>query len=334
MTIRERAEDVERHSLSEYAVLSADSKGRQTQEPECDMRTCFQHDVDRITYSKAFRRLKHKTQVFLQPEGDHYRTRLTHTLEVTRIARTIACALFINEDLTEAIALGHDLGHTPFGHAGEQALDEVVPGGFTHNGQSLRVVDRLEKNGAGLNLTDEVRDGIVCHCGPIRAQTLEGRVVHYADRIGYISHDIDDAIRAGILKSSDIPAHLRDTLGDSLSSRINTLVRDIVGQSAGHNDILMSAHIHSSMLELREFMFERVYRNSAAKTEESKARDILKKLYEYYTVHMDELPTDYRDICEQEGVPRAVCDYIAGMTDRYAVAKYVELFIPKGWGIL
>lgn len=334
MTIRERTEELESRTLSAYAVLCARSKGRMRPEPEDDMRTCFQHDVDRITYSKAFRRLKHKTQVFLQPEGDHYRTRLTHTLEVTRIARTIACALSLNEDLTEAIALGHDLGHTPFGHAGEQALNEVVEGGFTHNGQSLRVVDRLEKDGTGLNLTWEVRDGIVCHRGGTRAQTLEGRVVHYADRIGYISHDIDDAIRAGILKSGDIPVHLRSALGDCLSSRINTLVRDVVGQSTGCNDILMSPHIHGSMMELREFMFDHVYRNSAAKTEESKARDILKKLYAYYTEHMDELPAEYRKICGQEGVQRAVCDYIAGMTDRYAVAKYSELYVPKGWGIL
>jgi dGTPase len=334
MTIRERTEEWERRSLSQYASLSAESKGRQRAEEACDMRTCYQRDVDRITYCKAFRRLKHKTQVFLQPEGDHYRTRLTHTLEVSRIARTIARSLGLNEDLTEAIALGHDLGHTPFGHAGEQELSKLVPGGFSHNSQSLRVVELLEGNGRGLNLTWEVRDGILNHCGDGKAETLEGRVVHLADRIGYISHDIDDAIRAGILKDSDIPEHLRRSLGDTHSKRIDTLVRDVVRMSEGKADVIMSEGIGDDMTSLRGFMFERVYRNPVAKGEEFKARDILNKLYCYYTEHVDELPADQMMLSAREGVERAVCDYIAGMTDHFAVSEFARVFVPKGWEIL
>jgi dGTPase len=334
MTIRERTEELEKQTLSAYAQLSIKSGGRLKPEPECDIRTCFQRDVDRITYSKAFRRLKHKTQVFLKPEGDHYRTRLTHTLEVSRIARTIARSLRLNEDLTEAISLGHDLGHTPFGHAGEQALNEIVPGGFSHNGQSLHVVEVLENDGRGLNLTFEVRDGILNHCGGGKAQTLEGRVVHFADRIGYISHDIDDAIRAGILKNGDIPEKLRLSLGDTHSKRIDALVRDIIAESTDKDDICMSGPLLTDMLTLREFLFERVYRNPTAKGEESKARDILKKLYCYYTEHVDELPADQIMLSAREGVERVVCDYIAGMTDHFAVSEFARVFVPKGWEIL
>lgn len=331
MTIRQRTQAYEAQTLSPRATQSAYSRGRTTPEPECDIRTCFQRDVDRITYSKAFRRLKHKTQVFLQPEGDHYRTRLTHTLEVSRIARTLARALRLNEDLTEAIALGHDLGHTPFGHAGEQALNEVS-GDFTHNGQSLRVVQVLEQGGRGLNLTQEVQDGILCHCGEQRAGTPEGCVVHYADRIGYISHDIDDAIRAGIIRDTDIPRDLIEALGGTLSRRIDTLVRDLIDNSA--REIDMSEGIYAQMMRLREFMFERVYRNPVAKGEEHKAKDIVKRLYHHYRSDLSRLPEEYRRLAEIYGAERAVCDYIAGMTDRFAVNKFSELFIPKGWGML
>ena len=284
-------------------------------------------------YSKAFRRLKHKTQVFLQPLGDHYRTRMTHTLEVSRIARTIARALALNEDLTEAIALGHDLGHTPFGHAGERLLNELMPGGFAHYQQSLRVVDRLEKDGAGLNLTWEVRNGIVCHTRGQQAATLEGQVVRLADQIAYINHDIDDAMRAGILTNDDIPREISDVLGETHRERINTLVTDMIFHSRGTGELGMTPEIEQTMQALRQFMFERVYKNPVAKGEESKARRILQELYTYYIAHPEALPQDFQPQLTFEGLPRVVCDYIAGMTDKYAMYKYDELFIPTGWQV-
>ena len=332
MLPRERTEQNELLTLAPYATFASRSLGRERPEEECDLRTCFQRDVDRVTHCPAFRRLKHKTQVFLSPEGDHYRTRLTHTLEVQRISRTIARALQLNEDLTEAIALGHDLGHTPFGHAGENALREVVPGGFEHNEQSARVVEKLEREGAGLNLSREVVDGILCHTGPKQADTLEGRIVHIADRIAYINHDIDDAIRAEILREEEIPSHLREVLGKNYSDRIDTMVKDVVQASDGAK-ITMSAPIGKATDELREFLFEHVYRNPVAKGEESKARSMLLHLYSYLTNDPARLPADQQFFVERDGVERAVCDYIASMTDHFAVDFYERLFIPKGWAL-
>ena len=333
MTIRDRLEEQERQLLSPLACLSSASRGRARPEAECAMRTCFQRDVDRIVHCKAFRRLKHKTQVFLEPEGDHYRTRMTHTLEVTRIARTIARGLQLNEDLAEAAALGHDLGHTPFGHAGERVLNEIMPGGFRHNEQSLRVVERLEKNGDGLNLTWEVRRGILCHTGPDRAETLEGQLLNLADKIAYINHDIDDAMRGGIIFPTDIPLHLQQALGYTHAQRINTLTLDVVEASARAGAICQSEPVHQAMHELREFRFEAVYHNPVAKGEESKAQDMLARLFEYYAKDPDRLPDDFQDIRFREGAERAVCDYIAGMTDKYAVEKYAEAYIPKAWQV-
>jgi dGTPase len=333
MTIRERTEENERILLGPRACLAAESKGRARPEEECQMRTCFQRDVDRIIHCKAFRRLKHKTQVFLEPEGDHYRTRMTHTLEVARIARTIARGLRLNEDLTEAAALGHDLGHTPFGHAGERVLNEIMDGGFEHNIQSLRVVDLLEKNGDGLNLTYEVRRGILCHTGSDRAETLEGQILKLADQIAYINHDIDDAMRGGIIYPTDIPLYLQQALGYTHAQRINTLTLDVVEASQDAPTICQSEAVGQAMHELREFMFEAVYRNPVAKGEESKAQDMLARLYEYYVKSPDRLPGDFQDIRFKEGPERAVCDYIAGMTDKYAVEQYGELFIPKAWTV-
>ena len=333
MTPREHREQVEASLLGPRACRAKDSRGRQRPEEECSIRTCFQRDIDRIVYSKSFRRLKHKTQVFLQPEGDHYRTRMTHTLEVNRIARTIARALSLNEDLTEAVALGHDLGHTPFGHAGERVLNEIVPGGFRHNEQSLRVVDRLEKDGEGLNLTWEVRRGILCHTGPDRAETLEGRLLRLADKIAYINHDIDDAIRGKIIYPMDIPLAVSQVLGFTHDQRINTLTVDIIEQSAGKDDIFQSEPCREAMHQLREFMFEYVYRNPVAKGEEGKAQDMLRRLFEYYVKEPDKLPPEYQDIRYEEGVERAVCDYISGMTDKYAVERFGEAFIPKSWSV-
>ena len=333
MTVRERTQQRERETLSPYACLSAQSKGRQVPVEECPTRTCFQRDIDRIVHSKAFRRLKHKTQVFLEPEGDHYRTRMTHTIEVSRIARTIARGLDLNEDLAEAAAYGHDLGHTPFGHAGERVLNEIMPGGFAHNEQSLRVVDRLEKDGEGLNLTYEVRRGILCHTGPYRAETLEGQLLRLADKIAYINHDIDDAIRGKIIYPMDIPLTVSQVLGFTHSERINTLTVDIMTQSAGKNEILQSPACRDAMHELREFMFEYVYRNPVAKGEEGKAQDMLRRLFEAYVKDPDKLPPEYQAIRVEEGVERAVCDYISGMTDKYAVEQFGDLFIPKSWSV-
>lgn len=328
--IREREEEM---LICERGVLARNSAGRAVPESECAVRTCFQRDVDRITHCKSFRRLKHKTQVFLQPEGDHYRTRLTHTLEVARIARTISRALRLNEDLTEAIALGHDLGHTPFGHAGERLLNSIVPGGFAHFRQSLRVVERLEKEGAGLNLTWEVRNGIERHTGGEDAATLEGQVVRLADKIAYINHDIEDALRGGVIYPIDIPLEVSQVLGFTHGERINALVVDAISASRGQDRICQSPQVGEAMAVLKEFMFANVYTNPIAKGEESKAQDMLKMLFGYYQKNPDELPADFQAIRLEEGVDRAVCDYIAGMTDPFAVSEYTRLFIPMGWGV-
>ena len=333
MTVRERTEEQENRTLSPQACHASESRGRAREAEPCPMRTCFQRDIDRVVHCKAFRRLKHKTQVFLQPEGDHYRTRMTHTLEVSRIARTIARGLRLNEDLTEAIALGHDLGHTPFGHAGERALDELVEGGFRHNEQSLRVVERLEQDGDGLNLTYEVRRGILCHTGPDIAETLEGQVVRLADKIAYINHDIDDAIRGGIIGPMDIPIELSNQLGFTHSDRIDMLVSDVVQVSDEQEKICQSEEIGAAMRELREFMFEAVYRNPVAKGEEGKAEEMLKRMFDAYRRNPDRLPPEFQDIRAREGVERAVCDYIAGMTDKFAVEMYGKLFIPMSWSV-
>ena len=333
MSVRLRLEDAELTFLSSHAQKSTQTKGRAFEEEDSDVRTCYQRDMDRIVHSKAFRRLMHKTQVFLQPEGDHYRTRMTHTIEVSRIARTIARALRLNEDLTEAIALGHDLGHTPFGHAGEQALSEVTGKPFCHNEQSLRVVDILEKDGRGLNLTYEVRMGILGHTGKYIPETWEGQIVRTSDRIAYINHDLDDAIRAGILKDTDIPREISYVLGESHKERINTLVMDMITYSLEENKLGMHEDVSRAMDDLRTFLFERVYRNPVAKGEEVKARAMIQALYEYYDKNPEKLPADFIPQLDFEGMPRVICDYIAGMTDKYCVAKYEELFIPSTWHV-
>ena len=335
MTIREQLERLEHRRLNPLSAFSDQSRGRPIPEMprENDVRTSYQRDTDRIVHSKAFRRLMHKTQVFLQPEGDHYRTRMTHTLEVARIARTITRGLNLNEDLAEAIAMGHDLGHTPFGHAGEIALSEVMGKPFCHNEQSLRVVDILEKDGAGLNLTHEVRLGILGHTGEYIPETLEGQIVRRSDQIAYVNHDIDDAIRAGILCNEDIPESITDVLGSTHSDRINTLVCDLILVSSEAGKIAMSPIVEKALQDLRSFMFERVYRNPVAKGEEKKAKAMLQRLYEYYIRHPDALPEDFHPQLSFDGMERTVCDYIAGMTDNYAVDKYTELFIPAGWHI-
>lgn len=329
--IREMIENVEANTLSPYATLAANSKGRKRFEEKDALRTDFQRDRDRIIHSKSFRRLKHKTQVFLSPESDHYRTRLTHTLEVSQIARTIARALRLNEDLTEAIALGHDLGHTPFGHAGERALDDCVPFDFTHYEQSVRVVEKLEKNFKGLNLTSEVINGILCHTKGKEADTLEGRIVRLADKIAYINHDIDDAIRAGVILESDIPTDISTFLGNSKSKRITSLVNSIVNNSK--DDIKMDLKTEEHFLKLHEFLFTSVYRNPVAKSEETKVDGIIKGLFNYYMQKPDRLPCEYLEIIRNEGLERAVADYIAGMTDHYAISFYSDIYIPKSWGI-
>lgn len=333
MTIREQSEQLERQILSPRACLSAASKGRAKPCTPCNMRTCFQRDVDRVVHCKSFRRLKHKTQMFLKPEGDHYRTRMTHTLEVSRIARTIARGLRLNEDLTEAIALAHDLGHTPFGHAGERAISRMVEGGFRHYEQSLRVVDRLENDGAGLNLCEEVRDGIVCHTIGEEAKTLEGQLVRYADQIAFINHDIDDAMRAGIIYPTDIPADLSRILGYTCSERIESLTMDIIETTGTGDHICMSPTVGGAMLELKDFMFANVYTNPYAKGEEGKAEYMISLLFEYYCKHNEDLPPEYQDILVREGVERAVTDYIAGMTDTYAAETFGKLYIPAGWAV-
>ena len=335
MTIREELERLEHRNLNPLAAFADESQGRIREEAlqEQDVRTCYQRDVDRIVHSKAFRRLMHKTQVFLRPEGDHYRTRMTHTLEVTRISRTIALALGLNVDLTEAIAMGHDLGHTPFGHAGEVALTECIGKPFRHNEQSLRVVDELENGGKGLNLTYEVRMGILGHTGTHIPETLEGQIVRRADRIAYVNHDIDDAIRAGILTPGDIPREVALVLGNTHGQRIDTLVCDAVVASREVGMIILSPEVEQALDELRSFMFENVYRNPVAKGEEKKAKAMLQRLYEYYIRHPEALPEDFHPQLSFDGMERTVCDYIAGMTDNYAVDKYTELFIPAGWQV-
>ncbi|MBR5642199.1 MAG: deoxyguanosinetriphosphate triphosphohydrolase [Firmicutes bacterium] len=335
MVLREELEKREYEMLSEFACKSAESRGRAVYEKPCDLRTDFQRDRDRIIHSKALRRLMHKTQVFLSPEGDHFRTRLTHTLEVAQIARTISRALGLNEDLTEAIALGHDLGHTPFGHNGEEFLNAIHPGGFAHNLQSLRVVDVIERNAAGrsMNLTAEVRDGIVNHTGPEWPFTLEGQVVRHSDRIAYINHDIDDAVRGGIIRAEDIPADCGAHLGADHRSRINTLVTDIVRSSEGKDHIVMSEDAAYYMNKLRDYMFKNVYRNPQVKlvSEMDKIRHLIESLYAYFLENSGELPAEYQSIIERDGVNEAVKDYIAGMTDRYAINIYSETFVPSGW---
>lgn len=331
MTIREQLEKRELEYLSPYAMLSKDSRGRDKDEPECDIRPVFQRDRDRILHCKAFRRLKQKTQVFLLPKGDHYRTRLTHTLEVSQNARTIAKALRLNEDLVEAIALGHDLGHTPFGHAGERALDHVYH--FRHNEQSVRVVEHLERQGEGLNLTWEVRDGILNHQTSGTPHTLEGQVLRLSDKIAYINHDIDDAIRGGILVEENIPKQIRKTLGSSGKERLDTMVHDVIVNSMDKPMISMSDEIGQAMAELRDFLFQYVYMNPKSKSEEDKAKHLIEQLYEYYITHFEILPKQFYDASFLPGNSKEqiVCDYIAGMTDHYAVKRYEEFFVPEAW---
>ena len=321
----------EKETLSKYAFLTEDTKGRDHTYTPSSMRTEFQRDRDKIIHSQSFRRLMHKTQVFLAPAGDHYRTRLTHTLEVTQIARTIARALRLNEDLTEAIALGHDLGHTPFGHAGERALQTCYDPEFTHYKQSKRVVEKLENGGAGLNLTWEVRDGIVNHTGKGMASTLEGIIVKYADRIAYINHDIDDACRAGVLKESDLPRKITDVLGKGHSERINTMVKSIVDSSYDRPYITMDGEVGKATNDLRDFLFENVYLNPIAKSEDAKSQELLIKLFEYYVKHPEKMPDSYRKNIDNEGIERCACDFISGMTDRYAIDTYTDLFVPRIW---
>lgn len=331
MEIRKMQEEWERQYLSPFASLSEKSRGRQNAEEECDVRTCFHRDRDRIIHSKAFRRMKDKTQVFLSPEGDHYRTRLTHTLEVSQIARTCASALRVNEQLTEAIALGHDLGHTPFGHAGEAELNKLASNGFEHSNQSLRVVDVVEKKGKGLNLTWEVRNGILNHQTKTMPDTMEGKIVRICDKIAYVNHDIDDAIRGQILKEEDLPKEYTELLGHSVRERLNTMIHDLIIHSMGKDDIQMSDPVFKALMGLRAFMFENVYRNPVAISEEKKARSLLAALFEYYISKPEELPEEYRMIADQDGTETAVCDYIAGMTDRYAVMTFQRLYQPKFW---
>lgn len=333
MTIREKTEKWELEFLSPYAAFSRDSRGRDRDEPPCDIRPVYQRDRDRILHCKAFRRLKHKTQVFLTPKGDHYRTRLTHTLEVAQNARTIARALRLNEDLTEAIALGHDLGHTPFGHAGERALNEVCSEGFAHYIQSVRIVERLEKGGRGLNLTWEVRDGIRNHQMTGKAATLEGVIVRYSDKIAYINHDVDDAIRGGIIRERDLPRAYTDILGHSTRERLNTMIHDIVDQSLDRKMIRMSEDVEYAFMGMRRFMFDNVYTNPKAKGEEQKAQNIVKELFHYYMDHPELLPKEYVERMWQSGETqeRSVSDYIAGMTDQYAISKFQEFFLPDSW---
>lgn len=335
LNIRQMLEKREHEILSPFAAFSDQSLGRDRQEEPCDIRPTYQRDRDRILHSKSFRRLKHKTQVFLAPEGDHYRTRLTHTLEVAQIARTIAKALLLNEDLTEAIALGHDLGHTPFGHAGERALNRICPIGFEHHLQSIRVVEFLENHGRGLNLSKEVRDGIMNHMSEGNPSTLEGKIVRFCDKIAYINHDIDDAIRGQIIKEEEIPGEYTEILGHSLGERLDTLIHDIVSNSYNRNDVIMSPQIETAMQNLREYMFQSVYMNKKAKGQEEQAERLLEQLFEYYEKHLEYLPEEYLQRMQQHNEPsyRVVCDYVAGMTDRYAVTKFKELMIPSAWSV-
>lgn len=331
MLPRERYEQLEQQMLSPRAALAVNSLGRARPVEPCPYRTVFQRDRDRILHSKAFRRLKRKTQVFLSPEGDHYRTRLTHTLEVSQIARTIARALRLNEDLTEAIALGHDLGHTPFGHAGERALNVLLPGGFRHYEQSVRVVERLENDGQGLNLTVETREGIRCHTSGPLSRTLEGRIVRLADKIAYLNHDMDDAIRAGLFGETDVPADIRAALGEGRSQRIDTLIAAVIENS--EEDIGLPPALQVYFDRLHAFMFEALYHNPVAKGEEGKVQVLVERLFDFFTAHPDRLPPLEQTIREKEGIERAACDFIASMSDTYAVETYETLFIPRGWQV-
>ena len=329
---REEREELEDRLVGPLGVRSRDTRGRERPEEECAVRTCFQRDADRIIHSKSFRRLKHKTQVFLQPEGDHYRTRLTHTLEVTRLSRVVARALMLNEDLAEAIALGHDLGHTPFGHAGERALNVIFSEGFRHYEQSLRVVDSIEKDGRGLNLCYETRIGILAHTTGHPDESREAKVVRLCDHVAYLNHDLDDAMRAGIVTERQVPALIREKLGERNSQRINTFIRDIIDQSrSGQVDI--SPDMQGVWVAFHNFMYENVYRNPVAKGEEAKVENILRGIWEHYHAHPDKLPADYQFIAERDGLERAVTDYVSGMTDDYAIEKYGEIFIPMAWSV-
>ncbi len=331
MNYRELFEKREKQTLSPFACCAVDTRGRQREITESDTRTAFCRDRDRIIHSKAFRRLKHKTQVFLRPTGDHYRTRLTHTLEVSQISRTIARCLFLNEDLTEAIALGHDLGHTPFGHAGERVLNDICPFEFRHNEQSVRVCTDLEKNGNGLNLTYEVLDGILCHTGKKHADTLEGQIVRIADKIAYINHDIDDAIRGGIIKESDLPERAVKILGSGHTPRINSMVMSVITASENEPKISMSPEIKEGFDILHTFLFSTVYLGSEAKTEEGKAQWIIERLYDYYNHNPEKMPSEYIALIEKYGTARVVCDYVSSMTDGFAVDNFQKLYIPKRW---
>ena len=336
MNIRESLEALEEQYLSPFASFSNRTRGRARLEPLCDIRPEYQRDRDRILHCKSFRRLKHKTQVFLAPEGDHYRTRLTHTLEVSQIARTIAKSLRLNESLTEAIALGHDLGHTPFGHSGEFILNQICEEGFAHYEQSVRVVEVLEKDGRGLNLTWEVRDGILNHRTAGHPDTLEGAIVRLSDKIAYINHDIDDAIRARMFTEEELPAVYTDILGHSVRERLNTMIHDIIFNSMDKPEITMSPGMEEAMKGLRSWMFENVYKNEIPKAEEGKAQQMIASLYEYYLKHVDRLPPEYRELMEKRGdtKSRVVCDYIAGMSDVYAIDQFEELFVPKRWNVM
>lgn len=334
MNVRESLEALEEQTLSPYASFSSRTRGRDQAEPLCDIRPEYQRDRDRILHCKAFRRLKHKTQVFLAPEGDHYRTRLTHTLEVSQIARTIAKSLRLNESLTEAIALGHDLGHTPFGHSGEAVLNQICEDGFTHYEQSVRIVEVLEKDGRGLNLTWEVRDGILNHRTAGHPSTLEGAIVRLSDKIAYINHDIDDAIRARMFAEEELPGEYTDVLGNSVRERLNRMIRDLILNSMDKPQIIMSADMEEAMKGLRRWMFENVYRNDIPKAEESKAQELIARLYEYYMKHADRLPMEYILLMVNgEKKSRVVCDYIAGMSDIYAIDQFEALFVPKQWNV-
>lgn len=335
MTVREEIEKREHKIFSPFAAFSDESKGRKVYEEHCDLRTVYQRDRDRILHCKSFRRLKHKTQVFLSPYGDHYRTRLTHTLEVSQIARTIARSLRLNEDLTEAIALGHDIGHTPFGHAGERALTEALNRPFFHNEQSVRVLEKLEKEGKGLNLTQEVLDGILNHKTSLMPSTLEGKIVRISDKVAYISHDIDDGIRADILKEEDIPADISSILGHSTRDRINNLIHDAINNSMDKNDVSLSKEYEDALLRLREFMFKNLYTNMKAKSEEIKATKIIRILFEHYMEHTEEMSVEFLAMIDGgERQDTVVCDYIAGMTDNYAIMKFQDIYVPHSWNIL
>lgn len=329
VNVRETTEEIERNTLSGYAVRASESRGRERPVAEDDIRTCFQRDRDRIIHSKSFRRLMHKTQVFLSPEGDHYRTRLTHTLEVAQIARTMAVALRLNENLTEAIALGHDLGHTPFGHCGERTLDRLSPAGFRHYEQSLRIVDVLERNGEGLNLTWEVRNGILRHTNGDQPATLEGQLVRLADHFAYIHHDMEDAIRAGVVSEENVPSDIRAFLGDTATKRLSAMINSVIENS--EDAVRMDPDTESAFRALEEFMFRNVYEDPIAKSQEKKAENLIESLYGFFMENPDAMPPEYQATALRDGQDRAICDYISGMSDRYAIKLYSDHFVPKGW---